>query len=182
MPGASAVPLISNETSPFRVEGVEPAAGQDLVYAEQPKVTPGYFRAMGIGLLRGRTFSESDVGRRRASRHRLEGVCRQVLADAARPWASGSRLPTGRGGESSGSSRTSGMTASKRRRSRPSTFRSVSSRGRRSRSSCGPRRELVGDDDRGCAMPFATSTPRNRCSGSRPWIRCSVSRCRSGGS
>ena len=60
--GASAVPLISNETSPFRVEGVEPATGQDLVYAEQPKVTAGYFRAMGIGLLRGRTFSESDVG------------------------------------------------------------------------------------------------------------------------
>lgn len=59
--GASAVPLISNETSPFRVEGVEPATGQDLVYAEQPKVTPGYFRAMGIGLLRGRTFSESDA-------------------------------------------------------------------------------------------------------------------------
>ena len=60
--GASAVPLISNETSPFRVEGIEPSTGQDLVYAEQPKVTPGYFRAMGIGLLRGRTFSESDVG------------------------------------------------------------------------------------------------------------------------
>jgi putative ABC transport system permease protein len=60
--GASAVPLISNETSPFRVEGVEPATGQDLVYAEQPKVTPGYFRAMGIGLVSGRTFSESDAG------------------------------------------------------------------------------------------------------------------------
>jgi predicted permease len=59
---ASAVPLISNETSPFHVEGIEPATGQDLAYAEQPKVTRGYFRAMGIGLLRGRTFSESDVG------------------------------------------------------------------------------------------------------------------------
>jgi predicted permease len=43
------------------VEGVEAATRQDLVYAEQPKVTPGYFRAMGIRLLRGRNFSESDV-------------------------------------------------------------------------------------------------------------------------
>ena len=60
--GSSAVPLISNETSPFRVEGVERAAAQDLAYAEQPKVTGGYFRAMGIVLLHGRTFSESDVG------------------------------------------------------------------------------------------------------------------------
>jgi putative ABC transport system permease protein len=58
---ASAVPLISNETSPFRVEGVEPGTGQNVVYAEQPKVTAGYFRAMGIALLHGRTFSESDV-------------------------------------------------------------------------------------------------------------------------
>jgi putative ABC transport system permease protein len=57
---ASAVPLISNETSPFRVEGVEPGPGSGPVYAEQPKVTPGYFRAMGIGVLHGRTFSESD--------------------------------------------------------------------------------------------------------------------------
>ena len=58
---ASAVPLISNETSPFRVEGVEPATGQDVDYAEQPKVTAEYFRAMGIALLHGRTFSKSDV-------------------------------------------------------------------------------------------------------------------------
>ena len=44
---ASAVPLLSNETSPFRVEGVEAATGQEPVFAEQPKVTAGYFRAMG---------------------------------------------------------------------------------------------------------------------------------------
>ena len=40
---------------------MEPGTGQDVVYAEQPKVTAGYFRAMGIGLVRGRTFNESDV-------------------------------------------------------------------------------------------------------------------------
>jgi putative ABC transport system permease protein len=58
---ASAVPLISNETSPFRVEGIEPETGQDVMFAEQPKVTAAYFRAMGIGLLQGRTFNEPDV-------------------------------------------------------------------------------------------------------------------------
>jgi len=58
---SSAVPLISNESSPFRVEGVEYATRQDLPYAEQPKVTDGYFRAMGIRLLSGRSFGESDV-------------------------------------------------------------------------------------------------------------------------
>lgn len=58
---ASAVPLISNETSPFRVEGVASTTRQDPVFAEQPKVTDGYFRAMGITLLRGRRFSAADV-------------------------------------------------------------------------------------------------------------------------
>jgi putative ABC transport system permease protein len=58
---SSAVPLISNESSPFRVEGVEYATRQDFPYAEQPKVTSGYFRAMNIRLLNGRDFSESDV-------------------------------------------------------------------------------------------------------------------------
>jgi hypothetical protein len=43
------------------VEGVEYATRQDFPYAEQPKVTEGYFRAMGIRLLSGRSFSESDV-------------------------------------------------------------------------------------------------------------------------
>jgi putative ABC transport system permease protein len=83
--GASAVPLISNETSPFRVEGVEPATGQDLVYAEQPKVTPGYFRAMGIGLLRGRTFGESD-----ASAAEPVAIVSKGLAD--RYWPTGDAL------------------------------------------------------------------------------------------
>ena len=79
--GASAVPLISNETSPFRVEGVEPATGQDLAYAEQPKVTPGYFRAMGIGLLRGRTFNESDASAAEPVAIVSKGLADRVLAD-----------------------------------------------------------------------------------------------------
>lgn len=58
---SSAVPLISNESSPFRVEGVEYASRQEFPYAEQPKVTDSYFEAMNIRLLRGRRFAGSDV-------------------------------------------------------------------------------------------------------------------------
>ena len=83
--GASAVPLISNETSPYRVEGVESAPGTDPVYAEQPKVTSGYFRVMGIGLLRGRTFSESDTRSAEAV-----AIVSKGLAD--RHWPSGDAL------------------------------------------------------------------------------------------
>jgi putative ABC transport system permease protein len=82
---ASAVPLISNETSPFRVEGVEPEAGQGGVFAEQPKVTAAYFRVMGIRLLGGRTFSESDV----ASGEPVAIVSKRV---ADRYWPSGDAL------------------------------------------------------------------------------------------
>jgi putative ABC transport system permease protein len=58
--GASAVPFISNESSPFRVEGaVGPGDGD--VYAEQPKITPAYFRVMGIRLFEGREFDRADV-------------------------------------------------------------------------------------------------------------------------
>jgi predicted permease len=60
--GASAVPLLSNESSPFRVEaGSSSARGQELVYAEQPKITPGYFQTMGIRLMRGREFTGLDL-------------------------------------------------------------------------------------------------------------------------
>jgi putative ABC transport system permease protein len=60
--GASAVPLISNESSPFRVEGRESSdRGENIMYAEQPKITPGYFRVMRIGQVRGREFNELDI-------------------------------------------------------------------------------------------------------------------------
>ncbi len=33
---------------------------QDAIYAEQPKITPGYFRTMGMRLMRGREFTRMD--------------------------------------------------------------------------------------------------------------------------
>jgi len=60
--GASAVPLLSNESSPFRVDGgLSSNRAHDIVYAEQPKITPGYFQTMGIRLTRGREFAELDT-------------------------------------------------------------------------------------------------------------------------
>ena len=58
--GASAVPFMSNESSPFRVEGTVPSR-DDAVYAEQPKITQEYFAAMGIRRLAGREFDRRDV-------------------------------------------------------------------------------------------------------------------------
>ena len=58
---ASAVPLLSNETSPFRVDrGAGAGVDQDAIYAEQPKITPSYFRTMGMRLMRGREFTGMD--------------------------------------------------------------------------------------------------------------------------
>jgi putative ABC transport system permease protein len=61
---ASAVPLLGNESSSFRVEGsLSSDRGQDIVYAEQPKITPSYFRTMGIRLVKGREFTPLDTAR-----------------------------------------------------------------------------------------------------------------------
>ena len=59
--GSSSVPLIDNDTGGIQIEGrPEPRPGELAVQAEKPKVTPGYFHAMEIPLLRGRTFTWAD--------------------------------------------------------------------------------------------------------------------------
>ncbi|MGH9817265.1 MAG: ABC transporter permease, partial [Candidatus Acidiferrales bacterium] len=57
---AFALPLLGGWQSGFMIEGKpEPPAGQ-MPSADVKRISPGYFRAMGIRLLKGRSFGEQD--------------------------------------------------------------------------------------------------------------------------
>src|SRR5260221_4759012 len=58
--GADSAPLLSNDAGPVSIEGHETRPGERVIQAERPKITPDYFRAMGIRLQRGRAFTWAD--------------------------------------------------------------------------------------------------------------------------
>lgn len=58
--GADSAPMLTNDTGPVSIEGHQSRPGENLIEAERPKITPDYFRAMGIHLLRGRAFTWAD--------------------------------------------------------------------------------------------------------------------------
>jgi putative ABC transport system permease protein len=52
--------MLTNDTGPVSVEGHYVRPDEVEIQAERPKITPDYFCAMGIRLLRGRTFTWAD--------------------------------------------------------------------------------------------------------------------------
>jgi putative ABC transport system permease protein len=60
--GASTLlPLSGNRSrQSFRIEGRAPSSPGEILEAHDRSISPGYFRASGIPLLRGRTFTEAD--------------------------------------------------------------------------------------------------------------------------
>jgi len=57
---STALPLYGNDSGYFEVEGRPPQPNDARIDAERPKITPDYFRVMGIRLLRGRAFTWAD--------------------------------------------------------------------------------------------------------------------------
>lgn len=92
VPGVTAVGMTSNlpfsgnsSSDGYLVEGHEPPEGSDAPQAQLQIVTPGYFDAMGITLLRGRSFRSSD-----RDDGQLVAVVDDTLAD--RFWPDGDAL------------------------------------------------------------------------------------------
>ncbi len=79
--GNVALPMTNNNwTRSFNVEGFTPPANQNGPWGDFRIVTPGYFEAMGIPVIKGRTFDDTDVRGRSAGRDRGRGDGQEVLA------------------------------------------------------------------------------------------------------
>jgi predicted permease len=69
VPGVTAVGITSNlhlntlntQNMEINVDGMEPPEGRDSHMVDRATVTPGFFGATGIRILRGRNFDESDL-------------------------------------------------------------------------------------------------------------------------